>query len=1127
VHAQLREHPEDEIRVAGDLTVATAVSIYSGSDDWALPNLSTTMAYASSHVGDSSLTLRVAGELDLQRTISAGFDPVASYPGSDERSAYTNSDHAGAIRLVAGADLGAADAMRTTQSGADLVIGRDDQAKLGKRDYPRDAFNIVAVRSTTGDIDLAAAGNIDMRLNRSLVYTVGRQFDDPVVDAVRFAFYPFAGTYVFDVGAGDIRMDAGGSVLGSDVWREPSQSTVQSEEFSAFRTMIEESQPYLPDGSSPLADAWRLQTIGEWDVGVQHGAFSFGGGNVTVRAARDVVNFEALSPTSGYVLRDPATLDMLSTRSFGGGDVTVAAGRDVVNGMFESGGAELQVAAGRDIAWAASSAPQLHESGTRLLTEDGRIDATAGRDLSVAFAQDAMTTQIDNSSASLGQLMTGLDGDADAHLQAAGGNLQLLMSQENQSVDGSPVNQVIVPAHMSVTAPWGGIEVGGAVDHGLPPAWLYQFPVAGARFDMLAGTSIDFLSDPVYGAVRMRFAPTVDVSQGPQFALEQFYVVTTPLDESDRTPVHIASVDGDVTLGEIDSARPLHVSAGRDLTLAGPVSVTHQVAGMDGDVPVGETSYLQAGRDITLTRSPQYDTGPLTIGGPGELLVLAGRNVDLGAGLPGPYDISAAGIEAIGNTANGLLPKASANVTVIAGLRADGSDYGQATRMGFAVLGATGLTDHAGDLYALLSANTAGQAGGVVPLGTGAAAAFAALDAAGQLAQVKALVGDAFYEAQLASYVRSQPGQAALGDAQAVAAYATLSAQRQAGAPGAILAQFFAGQDPALRQGFVAELAAQSTTPYAAALVDYMRRESGATLPLAQALAAFEALPLAQQIPLLDTVLVAEVRADGRAAAAATGDAQQAAYDRGYRTIATLFPADRPEGDIEMPEAMVKTLQGGSVTLLAPGGGVDAGGVQASTLSPDHLGVVTVAGGDISSIVRDDFLVNQSRVFTLAPGNLLIWSSEGNIDAGRGAKSAVGAPAPVLRIDAATGLLFLDTSGSFTGSGIAVLDAGSTLDLYAPAGAINAGEAGISSAGNAFFAAQTFIGTDNLSVGGKSVGAPPPVQAGATASLASAGNSLLANASAVADDQKEERRKRRMRRNLLIEFLGFGPSDGS
>jgi hypothetical protein len=414
---------------------------------------------------------------------------------------------------------------------------------------------------------------------------------------------------------------------------------------------------------------------------------------------------------------------------------------------------------------------------------------------------------------------------------------------------------------------------------------------------------------------------------------------------------------------------------------------------------------------------------------------------------------------------------------------------------------------------------------GNVDLGSTQAQAFDGESAAQQLAQVRTLVGQAVYDAQVANYVRAQPGQSGLGDAQALAAFASLSATKQAAAPGVILAQAFAGRPQAQRDAFIAELAgAAGTSTYPAALLAYMEQVQGTSLTLDAAITAFEALPLVRQIPLLDQVLVAEVRTDGRAAAGASGSAQEDAYDRGYRTIATLFPGDRPEGAIEMPEAAVKTLQDASITLLTPGGGVDAGGLSASTISPNNLGVVTVAGGDISAIVRDDFLVNQSRVFTLAPGDLMIWSSEGNIDAGRGAKTVVGSPAPVLRIDPITGLLFLDTSGSFTGSGIAVLDPASTLDLYAPAGAIDAGEAGIKSAGNAFFAAQTFIGTDNLSVGGHSVGAPPPVNGTATVALASAGNALAANANQVADDQKEERRKRRLRRNLLIEFLGFGPA---
>jgi len=168
-----------------------------------------------------------------------------------------------------------------------------------------------------------------------------------------------------------------------------------------------------------------------------------------------------------------------------------------------------------------------------------------------------------------------------------------------------------------------------------------------------------------------------------------------------------------------------------------------------------------------------------------------------------------------------------------------------------------------------------------------------------------------------------------------------------------------------------------------------------------------------------------------------------------------------------------------------------------------------------------NFAVNQSRVFTVGSGDLLLWSSEGNIDAGRGAKTVVGAPAPVLRLDA-SGHLYFDTSGSFSGSGIAVLNADSALDLYAPSGAISAGEAGIRSAGNAFFGAKTFVNTYDFAVGGASTGAPPP--AAAVPVVAPAANQLAATSAGVAsqDGDDDARKKRRARRNLLLEFLGFG-----
>ncbi|KAK6025276.1 hypothetical protein OSTOST_08836 [Ostertagia ostertagi] len=149
------------------------------------------------------------------------------------------------------------------------------------------------------------------------------------------------------------------------------------------------------------------------------------------------------------------------------------------------------------------------------------------------------------------------------------------------------------------------------------------------------------------------------------------------------------------------------------------------------------------------------------------------------------------------------------------------------------------------------------------------------------------------------------------------------------------------------------------------------------------------------------------------------------------------------------------------ITVVNPGGGVNAGEVTAGAKAPTELGIVTVNGGDVSAIVAQNFDVNQSRVFTIGQGNLLMWSSGGNIDAGRGAKTVTGAPAPVLRLDASGNLVF-DTSGSFSGSGIAVLSAGNDLDLYAPTGEINAGEAGIRSKGNAFLGAERLVNANDI-----------------------------------------------------------------
>ena len=320
----------------------------------------------------------------------------------------------------------------------------------------------------------------------------------------------------------------------------------------------------------------------------------------------------------------------------------------------------------------------------------------------------------------------------------------------------------------------------------------------------------------------------------------------------------------------------------------------------------------------------------------------------------------------------------------------------------------------------------------------------------------------------------------------------------------------------------------------AVGLVAYLARTTQLTATPETAAAALALLPRERQLPWLAQVLRADLQSAGTTSAATSGETFDAANALGYLSLDALFPlAQRGDGgradagNIVMPTSRVRTSQAAGITLLAPTGGINAGEVVPGAVAktPSELGVVTVSGGDIFAAVRDNFEVNQSRVFTLARGDILLWSSDGNVDAGRGAKTVSGAPAPVLRLDA-NGNLVLDTSGSFSGSGIATLDAGSAVALFAPRGEVNAGEAGISAAGNITIAAARVVGADNIAVGGGYEGtrAEAPV-AGATAGLSSLGQSATTAAQSAAASNDDDPRKKRKRRNVLLDFLGFGSGD--
>ena len=220
-------------------------------------------------------------------------------------------------------------------------------------------------------------------------------------------------------------------------------------------------------------------------------------------------------------------------------------------------------------------------------------------------------------------------------------------------------------------------------------------------------------------------------------------------------------------------------------------------------------------------------------------------------------------------------------------------------------------------------------------------------------------------------------------------------------------------------------------------------------------------------------------------------------YSRGFVAIDTLFPQRDLDGSLSLLLSRIHTEDDGDINLFVPGGSANTGAATTAsvTKSENELGVVVQADGDVRGFVRDDFFVNASRVFALFGGDILLWASSGDIDAGRGAKSALAAPPPQVVFDPATNQFVTVFPPEVSGSGIRNFAPPGVVPgnvfLFAPQGVISAGDAGIASAGNITIGAREVIGADNIDVGGTAIGVP---QADIGLSAGLAGVSNVANA---------------------------------
>jgi hypothetical protein len=271
-------------------------------------------------------------------------------------------------------------------------------------------------------------------------------------------------------------------------------------------------------------------------------------------------------------------------------------------------------------------------------------------------------------------------------------------------------------------------------------------------------------------------------------------------------------------------------------------------------------------------------------------------------------------------------------------------------------------------------------------------------------------------------------------------------------------------------------------------------------------------------------------------------------YQIGYQMINTLFPSSLgytanalngglgtnganqlvKTGDLNLLHGTIQSRLGGDISIFGPGGSILVGPL-ASEPNPNlklpDLGILSLGGGAINTFTDANVLVNSSRVLTTQGGDILMWSSNGDLDAGRGSKTTLSQPALQVQFDA-NDYQTVDLAGFVSGAGIGTLQASkkaakADVYLFAPRGKIDAGDAGIRITGKFIPGTPVLANASNIQVGGNTyipVIASPP-----TAALAAGSNT--AGAAAKSADAPTASGNRDRASVFLVEVVGYGGGD--
>lgn len=638
---ELQIVPGVDINSTGDLTVSADSSLNTlryDADTGALAS-SSQLASGQNAAGKDLLpgvlTLRAAGNLIVNGSLSDGFDSAATTGKLQGRQAWS-------YRLASGADLAAASPLALQSVGA---LGSKGNFTLASSKL---------IRTGAGSMQIAVGKDLTLGNDASVIYTAGRS-----ADALAGFTAPTTNAGYFLTEGGNIRIAAQGNITGK-IAASGSQQLINNWLFRQGQIN--------PDGSFKLQTAWWLKP----ELFKQNLA-TLGGGDIDIEAGGNVVNFSASAPTNARYADTSLAANTYSV--LGGGDVSVRARGDIQSGIYYTGRGLVRLDAGGSVKAASGGISTLLALQDASAYVTARNSATIGAVFNPTVVPQSTTnagtvgssaqasyffTYGETAGARVNALIGDATFDSNFGIQAAKfGGLYGGGSSSHVSK-----NIAIAPGSLGLVSLTGNAIQGGTNTAYLFPAPEGQLRVLGrnnVKLGVLSMSDADvaFLPAAVSPAGTLGTDATNPLNP-IRDSKNRYYHAATPVHQSDLEPVRIAALNGTVSQysGQVASLtvpKALTVYAGKDI-------LNINLAGQN--LRADDVTSFVAGRDFGYDQNMTGKENGIRIGGPGYVIASAGRNIDLGV---------SSGLQAVGNKNNAFLPNASASIIALAGLGKEGA----------------------------------------------------------------------------------------------------------------------------------------------------------------------------------------------------------------------------------------------------------------------------------------------------------------------------------------------------------------------------------------------------------------------------------------------------------------------